>query len=105
MRDLKANENILIQKADKCSTLCILNKTNYDSEGLRQLENSTYYEQINESNIDEITKVVNDIIENVYKGRQLDEVTYNYLIQNLHCQKLGKFFLLPKIHKIPKKYL
>ena len=37
IRNLKKNNNIIIRKADKNSTLCILDKDNYLREGLRQL--------------------------------------------------------------------
>ena len=48
LKTLKQNMNIIIRKADKCSTLCVLQKDNYIKEGQRQLENGTFYENIQE---------------------------------------------------------
>ena len=42
---LKKN-NDEIRKADKKSTLCVLSKNNYISEGLGQLQNEVYYAEI-----------------------------------------------------------
>ena len=45
------------------------------------------------------------MIENWHRSKQIDDITFSYLIQNLQKKKLGKFFLLPKIHKIPANVL
>ncbi|CAC5405877.1 unnamed protein product [Mytilus coruscus] len=55
IRNLKKNNNIIIRKADKNSTLCILDKDNYLREGLRQLHN-IHYEEIVESKVKEKMK-------------------------------------------------
>ena len=97
---LKQNENIIIRKADKNSTLCVLNKTNYIREGLRQLQNEEYYTEIKEPKTSEIAKQVSRTIHNLYNCNQIDKITYKFLTSNINDNKLGKFFLLPKLHKI-----
>lgn len=105
LQSLIRNDTILIQKADKCSTICVLNKTNYINEGLRQLENKTYYEEVHTSQMNNVTLFVTELIENAHKGKQLDDITYHYLLKNINSEKLGRFFMLPKIHKIPANVL
>ena len=105
LKSLKSNEDIIIKKADKCSTLCVLDKEDYIKEGNRQLCNTTYYEQTHETKVNEYTANSADIIENAFKGKQLDETSYKFLMQNIDSKKLGKFFMLPKIHKIPDDIL
>ena len=78
LRNLKQNDDIMIRKADKCSTLCILDKQNYITEGLRQLENNTYYEEITEPKTAEITQFVSEMIENIYSCKQIDDITYKF---------------------------
>ena len=101
LRNLRSNDDIVIKKADKNSTICVIDKQIYNAEGLRQLENDTYYEKIQHSNVNEFTNAAVDIIENAFKSKQIDEMSYNYICQDLDSRKLGHFFMLPKIHKIP----
>ncbi|CAC5373728.1 unnamed protein product [Mytilus coruscus] len=102
---VKKNKEIIVRKADKNSTLCILDKSTYIKEGLRQLENELYYEEINQSRIANTTKLIHDLIEKWQRNDQIDKITYKFLLQNLFNKKIGKFFLLPKIHKIPPEIL
>lgn len=105
LRNLVKNKEIIVRKADKNSTLCILDKSTYIKEGLRQLENELYYEEINQSRIANATKLIHDLIEKWQRNDQIDKITYKFLLQNLFNKKIGKFFLLPKIHKIPPEIL
>lgn len=105
LKNLNSDPNIIIEKADKSSTLCLLNKRNYVLEGLRQLQNRTFYTEINKSNVKEITERVSNLIDKMYGDNMLDENTYRFITKDINKTDLGTFFLLPKIHKIPEETL
>ena len=105
LKTLKNNKDIVIRKADKNSTLCIIDKDNYIKEGLRQLNDGIHYEEINNSNLTEVTKSALAIIQELYDHNKIDDTTLRYLKKDISNGKLGKFFLLPKIHKLPEHIL
>ncbi|CAG2257870.1 unnamed protein product [Mytilus edulis] len=104
IRNLKKNNNIIIRKADKNSTLCILDKDNYLREGLRQLHN-IHYEEIVESNVKEVAETAFSIIRDLHNDNYIDNITFKYLKENINTTKVGKFYLLPKIHKLSQNIL
>ncbi|CAG2206273.1 unnamed protein product [Mytilus edulis] len=104
IRNLKKNNNIIIRKADKNSTLCILDKDNYLREGLRQLHN-IHYEEIVESNVKEVAETAFSIIRDLHNDNYIDNITFKYLKENINTTEVGKFFLLSKIHKLTQNIL
>ncbi|CAG2226129.1 unnamed protein product [Mytilus edulis] len=104
IRNLKKNNNIIIRKADKNSTLCILDKDNYLREGLRQLHN-IHYEEIVESNVKEVAETAFSIIRDLHNDNYIDNITFKYLKENINTTKVGKFYFLPKIHTLSQNIL
>ena len=93
---LKNNSTIVIKKADKGSAVVVQNRCDYISEGLRQLNDPSFYQekQIN------LTAAHNDkvrtkVTEMLTRG-EISQKTADYLV--LQCPRTAKFYLLPKIH-------
>ena len=46
-----------------------------------------------------VVKSIKDIVENLYRKKEIDSQTYNFL-RNNNESKHGHMYLLPKVHKI-----
>ena len=62
LSDLSHDESIIIKKADKSSSVVIMNRADYIKEVERQLKNDKYHEQLNEDPSERLDK---DIINTV----------------------------------------
>ena len=100
LKQLKQNKNITIKVADKTKTIVVQNTSNYIKEGERQLS-QIHYEQIDNPSTVDILKQVKEIIKNLHKEGLIDTMTNKFLNQN-KSPTLGKMYLLPKLHKLPK---
>ena len=98
LSDLKKNPDIIIKKADKGSSIVVMNKGDYINEGLRQLSDNRYYIEtegdLSKKHHNEVQKLLNrfessgDIDKELLKCLKTNEV------------KTASFYLLPKIHKV-----
>lgn len=95
---LRANKNIVIKPADKGGKICIIDQDAYIKEGERQLKNTKYYKQIQETP-KRITCInINKILFSLKKSNVLHQKQYAYLAANtLDADR--SFYLLPKVHK------
>ena len=94
---LKNNSTIVIKKADKGSAVVVQNRCDYISEGLRQLNDPSFYQekQINLTAAHN-DKVCTKVTEMLTRG-EISQKTADYLV--LQCPRTAKFYLLPQIHK------
>ena len=99
LRALKNNPDIIIKKADNNSNIVILNREDYLEEGYTQLNNGIHYEPVNTANTTEIQDEIRGITEELRKLGQIDKETYKYLTLTDTDTRVGKCYLLPKIHK------
>ena len=104
IQELKGNKEIVIKKADKCSNIVIMNKTDYIKEAEFQLE-SIHYQRIEEPNMKEIQKKVNSTINEMRKQEEIDKQTYNFLAQSTNKNESAHLYILPKIHKLTQNQL
>ena len=101
LKELRECNSIVIKKADKGSSIVIMNKDDYIKEAERQLSDEKFYKKIPS----DLTKVFNDDIKALLqdlncKDKISDEIL-DYLIQDK--PKTASLYLLPKIHKIKKE--
>lgn len=91
-----SQNNIMIIEADKNAGICIVNKTDYDNEVLRQLSDiSTYYPST--STAFKLAMLeFNDKANIFYK--KLPE-SYNLKPLKFTVEEPAKFYILPKVHK------
>ena len=86
----------LYKKADKSSTIVILNREDYIAEVERQLNDQTYYEKLHEDPHEEFKKEMQDTISE-YQDNQILQGFGNVSIPNEN--KVPQFYVLPNTHK------
>lgn len=102
---LTNNLGILIKKADKSNTIVVMDRDQYISEGMRQLD-SAYYVQIEKPDLEALHQSIQSKVFEMYQNKTLDKETYRFLSTNKNVNlKCGNLYLLPKIHKINKQVL
>ena len=102
---LNNNLGIVIKKADKSNTVVVMDRDQYISEGIRQL-NSTYYVEVQKPDLEALHQSIQSRVYEMFQNKTLDKETYRFLSKNKNVNlKCGSLYLLPKIHKIDKKVL
>ena len=99
---LRKNENIVIKKADKNNTCVVMHKSDYIKEGERQL-NTIYYTEINNFDLSQLQDEIHENVIEMHNEGWLDETTLQYLCDTKYHPKIGRLYLLPKIHKLDKQ--
>ena len=94
---LKENENIVIKKADKGSSIVIQNKVDYTKEGLRQLSDTKFYKKIARNITLENRNKVQELIDELFLHKEISEKCYKFLSRG--GTRTSVFYMLPKIHK------
>ena len=99
IKNLQANQDIIIHSADKGGKIVIVNRNEYIEECNKQLSDSTFFEQTDESNLQkQNTKLTNEIM-NVKANNYITEKEYKFLSKHFHSSRTPIFYELPKIHK------
>ena len=95
MRD---DTSIIIKEADKGSGIVIWDREDYLKEAQMQLHDVKVYQQIEGDNVvSPLINVIKKCIGDINKRGDIPKETLDYfLVKN---PKLGRFYLLPKIHK------
>ena len=94
---LTKNDSIVIKKADKGSAVVVQNKSDYISEGLRQLSDRNFY-RLQEENLTNIhNSQIRTAVDGMVTTKEITLKTADYLV--LDNPRTAKFYLLPKIHK------
>ena len=98
LRELQADENIIIQKADKGGAIVILDTTDYIKEANRQLSNIDHYTQTPHDTTLERTKNIRTTLTTMENDHELPEQSSKRLIPPK--VRTSPFYMLPKIHKM-----
>ena len=96
LKDLSRNDKIVIKKADKGSSIVIMDREDYVKEGLSQLENPKFYCEKSENLTAYYNKIICDFLQNMLKHGEITKKTLEYLWQE--CPRTPGFYMLPKIH-------
>ena len=94
---LKGRKDIIIKKADKGGSTVIMNSKDYLEEGLRQLNDRTYYEKLDHNPTLEHEEIEKTQLNKLVEEYELSED----IAKKLHpCNsRTPQFYLLPKVHK------
>ena len=104
IKNLKANQNIIIHSADKRGKIVIMNRNEYKEECKKQLSDSTFYKQTDESNLQkQNTKLRNEIM-NLKANNYISEKEYKFLSKHFHSSRTPVSYGLPKMHKFFEKF-
>ena len=97
LKSFKSDYNVVIKEADKGSAVVVWDRGDYIMEADRQLNDRQVYEEIEVDPTVELVKTINNRLQELRaEVPGLAEVT-DYL--QVKDSKLGRFYLLPKIHK------
>ena len=87
----------LLKLADKGSGTVVMDKSWYIDECNRQLNDTKFYQHLNEDMTADIQKRVTFYVNKMHTDNYINDETKQYLIQT--DVKPGRFYILPKIHK------
>ena len=98
LSELKKNRDIIIKKADKGSSVVVMNKDDYIQEGLRQLSDTNYYIPQDEDRTKEFHEHIQKLIIGYENNGNIEKDMAKCLKTTEY--KTASFYLLPKIHKV-----
>ena len=97
LRSLKEDTSIVIKEADKGSAVVVWDREDYLQEAEKQLGDNETYEEIFGDCGSPLIRVVKQALSKINRRKDVDKQTLDYfLVDN---PKIGRFYLLPKIHK------
>lgn len=94
---LKSCNDIVIKPADKGGAVVLLNKVDYVGEALRQLDDSTFYQRLDDDPTKNFKLVITTAITDLIDQQKIPASALHALISLSPIA--GRFYLLPKIHK------
>nr|XP_022316718.1 uncharacterized protein LOC111120285 [Crassostrea virginica] len=97
LQSLKNRDDIVIKKADKGSTVVVLDKDKYIAEAHRQLSDERFYMKLDSDPTEEFSATITKTLDEMYKKNEIGDNVYETL-NPIDCRP-GQFYLLPKIHK------
>ena len=97
LNNLRSDHTIIIKEADKGSGVVVWDREDYILEAKNQLMDPGVYQKLDNDPSTLVQRVINDAISNIEERGDIDEKTLEYFMVN--NPKLGRFYLLPKIHK------
>ena len=97
LNELKRNPNIIIKKADKRSSIVIMDKADY-IKGHRQLMDTNFYIETKQDLTPEHSKTIENKLDILLQTNKITEDIHKCLKNKNH--KPPSLYLLPKIHKI-----
>ena len=96
---LKNYSEINVKKADKGTTIVIMNKRDKTQKGQILLDDRNNYTPLEEPMLEAISQKVKQITEELYQGNYIDEMTVKWLSQTPNPPRVPVFYTLTKIHK------
>ena len=97
LETLMRDENIIIKPADKGSAVVVWDRIDYMKECDNHLNDENVYKEIKSDPLTDTNKKIKTVLTNMLKKKEIDKKLYDYLF--IKRPQLGKFYLLPKIHK------
>lgn len=97
LRTLKSDMSVKIMPADKGSTVVIMNSSDYEQEGMRQLSDTRFYEMVSSDPTQELAADLRRYIRSHGISEGLSSSDIEHLVPN--NPQCPDFYLLPKIHK------
>ena len=97
MKELMNDCDIIIKPASKGSGIVIWDTQDYLRECENQLTDINVYEKVEGDPVTGTNKKIRKILDNMIRKKEIDEKLADYLY--IKRRQLGRFYLLPKIHK------
>ena len=94
---LRDDNTIIIKEADKESDIVVWDRKDYLAEAKKQLDDKEVYQEVRGDIESPLIKIIKRVLGNIRNRRDISDETLDYFLVN--NPKLGRFYLLPKIHK------
>ena len=94
---LKNDSSIIIKEADKGSAGAVWDRDDYLREAKNQLNDKNVYEELTGNVEGSLKKIIKTVLKKIRHRSDISNSTLDYFLVN--NPKLGRFYLLPKIHK------
>ena len=98
LKELSNRSDLVIKKADKGSSIVVMDREDYIFEAERQLGVSKHYKQIDEPQFPKNCEIFNQILNEMRLKKLISMKEYNFLRTSRDSRE-RIFYLLPKIHK------
>jgi hypothetical protein len=98
LQELKQRDDIVIKPADKDSTFVVMDQVDFLEEANRQLTMQDVYKKLNSDPTEEFGTKLTQELKIMNETSHIDNDTFDYLKPDK--PKAGRFYLLPKIHKV-----
>ena len=94
---LRDDTSIIIKEADKGSAVVVWDREDYLAEAGKQLDDKNVYKKVTKEVEGSLIKTIKGVLGKIRKRGDISDSTLDYFLVN--NPKLGRFYLLPKIHK------
>ena len=96
--ELISNTDIIIKPADKGGKIVLWDRNDYIKEAHRQLNDQTYYTQIDHNPLADLILEISSFISYLYRHNYINYQLFSFLDPKSSA-RIPIFYLLPKIHK------
>ena len=100
LKELASNQNIIINKADKGSTIVVRDEKDYIQEGLEHLSDPNTYLKLDRDLTDQVVVTIRNTLVKLKKLGLLSPNMANYCMPPANC-RTDVIYFLKKIHKNP----
>ena len=97
LHNLSHDDSIIIKPADKGTGIVIWDRSDYLLECQRQLSEQQVYEKIEQNPLEKVKNRIKTTLKQMVRKKEIETKVMEYLI--VKRPQLGRFYLLPKIHK------
>ena len=94
---LRDDTSVIIKEADKGSGIVVWDREDYLAEARTQLKDKDVYQELKGNIVGPLEKIIKSVLRKVRDRKDISDETLDYFLVN--NPKLGRFYLLPKIHK------
>ena len=94
---LRNDPSIIIKEADKGSCVVVWDREDYLKESNSQLGDGNVYESLSGDFVSPLVKVIKSALDTIDKRGDISRETLDYFL--VDTPKVGRYYLLPKIHK------
>ena len=97
LRNLSRDDNIIIKGADKGSAVVVWDREDYLKEAENHLGDNTTYEAVDGDPMPNLIQLVSTTLDIMARKGEIDKKMQEYLLATK--PRLGRFYLLSKVHK------
>ena len=97
LNSLMSDDELVIKTAGKGSAVVVWSKSDYLLEAKSQLNNTKVYEKWNSNPLQKVNTEIKSVLIGMLNRKEINKKIMEYLL--IKRPQLGRFYLLPKIHK------